>query len=265
MANPTPANRKQRSTHLRWVAIADMRVNPLAQRDLNTHRVDRIAAEFDPEEVGNPTVNYRDGHWYLIDGQHRIEAMKAMGWGDQQIQCWTYEGLTVEEEAEKFLRLNDVLVMDVFSRFKAAVTAGRSDAVEIDRVVRAQGCSISKDEIPGGIRAVGTVERVWRRSDSATLGRTVRIIRDAYGDPGFVAAVIEGIGHLCIRYNGDLEEQIAVDKLATAHGGVGGLLNAAEVTRRRTGNAKGLCVAAAAVDIINSGRGKKMLPSWWKS
>lgn len=266
MTNSTAtANRTQRDARLKWVPVADMRVSPQAQRDLKQYRVDRIAAEFDPEEVGNPTVNHRDGHWYVIDGQHRIEAMRQMGWGDQQIQCWTYDGLTEEQEAEKFLRLNDTLTVETFDRFKVAVRAGRADQTEIDRVVRAQQLCVSNQKVPGAIGSVATLERVWRRTDSPTLGRTLRIIRDAYGDPGLEAAVIDGIGYLCGRYNGELEETTAVTKLSAAHGGVGGLLNKAAVIRNQTGQAKGQCVAAAAVEIINSGKGGKKLPGWWKA
>lgn len=260
----TSASRTQRAARLKWIAVADMRVSPLAQREINQARVDRIAVDFDPEEVGNPTANLRDGHWYIIDGQHRIEAMKQMGWGDQQIQCWTYEGLSEPEEAERFLRLNDTLAVDRYARFKVGVTAGRDEACEINRIVLSNRLVVSRDALPGAVRAVGTLERVYRRSDSVTLGRTLRIIRDAYGDPGLEAAVIDGIGHVCARYNGDLDDTTAVTKLGNAHGGVNGLLGKAEVIRRQTGNAKGLCVAAAAVEIINAGKGGKKLPAWWK-
>jgi hypothetical protein len=49
------------------------------------------------------------------------------------------------------------------------------------------------------------------------------------------------------------------------HGGVNGLLGRAEQIRRQTGNPKNHCVAAAAVEAINRGRGGKKLPSWWAS
>lgn len=262
MTQNTPT-RATRDARLKWVAVADMRVSPLAQRDLKQYRVDRIAAEFDPEEVGNPTVNFRDGHWYVIDGQHRIEAMRQMGWGDQQIQCWTYDGLTEEQEAEKFLRLNDTLTVETFDRFKIAVRAGRSKQTEINRIVLAQNLCVSNQKVPGAIGSTRTLERVWERTDAPTLARTLRIVRDAYGDPGLEAAVIDGIGYVCGRYNGDLDETIAVAKLSSAHGGVGGLLNKAAVIRNQTGQTKGQCVAAAAVEIINSGKGGKKLPNWW--
>ncbi len=263
--NPNSTARTARHARLKWVAVADMRVSPLAQREINQARVDRIAASFDPEEVGNPTVNWRDGHWFVIDGQHRVEAMRQMGWGDQQIQCWTYEEMTEQEEAERFLRLNDTLAVDRFARFKVGVTAGRDEAIDIDRTVRAQNLVVSRDHVPGAVCAVGTLERVYRRADADVLGRTLRIIRDAYGDPGLEAAVIDGIGHLCARYNGDIDEAVAVTKLSNAHGGVNGLLGKAEIIRHKTGNAKGLCVGAAAVVIINAGKGGKKLAGWWTS
>jgi hypothetical protein len=263
-SNATSA-RTPRHARLKWVPVAEMRVSPMAQREINQARVDRIAADFDVEEVGNPTVNWREGHWYIIDGQHRIEAMRQMGWGDQQIQCWTYEGMSEQEEAERFLRLNDTLTVDRYARFKVGVTAGRDEAVDINRTVLTQGLVVSRDRIPGAVQAVGTLERVYRRSDAAVLGRALRVIRDAYGDPGLEAAVIDGIGYLCARYNGELDDTTAVTKLSNAHGGVNGLLGKAEVIRRLTGNSKGLCVAAAAVEIINSGKGGKKLPDWWKT
>lgn len=254
-----------RQARLRWVPIEKVRVSPIGQRELNTARVDRIAADFDPEQIGTPTVNLRDGHFYVIDGQHRIEALRQIGWGDQQIQCWTYEGLSEAEEAEAFLKLNDYLAVSAFDKFTKGVAAGRSDECEIDRIVRANGLVVSRDKVPGAVSAVGTLRRVYARSDSATLARTLRIVRDAYGEAGMRSDVIDGIGHLCQRYNGDLDDTKAVKTLNQAHGGVMGLINRAEQLRRQTGNYKSHCVAAAAVEFINRGKGGKKLPSWWKS
>lgn len=90
--------RNQREARLRWVPISLMRTSPVAQRELNQSRVDYIAANFDPEDLGTPTVSHRDGHFYVIDGQHRVEALKQIGWGDQQIQCWSYDGLNEEQK-----------------------------------------------------------------------------------------------------------------------------------------------------------------------
>lgn len=257
----------ERIARLRWVPLARVRVNPLAQREIVQARVDRLIAEFDPEQLGSPTVNERDAHFYVIDGQHRIEALKHwLGkWEDQQVQCWAYGGLTEEEEAEIFLKLNDTLAVNAFAKFRVGVQAGRAEEVDVDRIVRAQQLRVSMDHSDGAVSAVGTLMRVYRRADGETLARALGIIRDAYGDSGLEGIVIDGIGLLCQRYNGDLEDGRAVTRLSGSYGGVNGLLGKAENLRKQTGNPKAHCVAAAAVEIINAGRGGKKLPSWWKT
>ena len=257
-------NKIERSARLKWVPITLMRVSPMAQRELNTNRVGRIAAHLDIERIGVPTVSERGGHFYVIDGQHRIEALKEIGYGDQQVQCNVYTGLNEQDEAEMFLALNDVLAVDAFSKFRIGVQAGRAEECDIDRIVRAQGLRVSQDRSDGAVSAVGTLRRLYSRSDGKTLGRTLRIIRDAYGQAGLEAQVIDGIGLVCARYNGDLNDEQAILRLSSAMGGVGGLLNKAYVIQKSSGQPKAHCVAAAVVDTYNAGRGGKKLPSWWR-
>lgn len=262
----TSTTKVERQARLRWVSIEKMKVSPVAQRELRTARVDHLAANFDLEQLGTPTVNERDGWFYILDGQHRIETLKQIGWGDQSIQCWTYVGLTDQEMADKFDRLNDTLHVHAFDRFRVRVNAQRETECEIDRIVRAQGLVVSRDKVAGAISAVGMLNKVYSRSDGQTLGRALRIIRDAYGDAGLEAPVIDGVGYLCQRYNGQLDDREVVERLGNIHGGVNGLLGKAETIRKQTGSPKGQCVAAAAVETLNAGkRGKRLLPSWWAS
>lgn len=262
---------------LRWVPLGTMRISPVAQRDLKQSRVDYLAGTLNVEEIGNPEVNHRhhddcDSYYsgcpvYIMDGQHRIAALREWlgeGWEDQRIQCWVTEGLDEQEEAETFLRLADTLNVTAFDRFQIAITANRPVECDIQRQVLHENLVISRDEVPGAIAAVGTLKRVYERSDAATLGRALRIIRDAYGDAGLQSKVIDGVGHLCQRYNGTLEEEQAIEKLAKTRGGVHGLLQKAETLHLQTGQPKTHCVAAAAVEIINSGRGGNKLQSWFK-
>lgn len=261
------SNRKvERDARLRWVPLGRMRVSPLAQRDLNQARVDSIVANLDLEQIGTPTVNDRDHYFYIIDGSHRCEALRQYGFeDDDRVQCWTYTGLTEQEEAEKFLKLNDVLAVNALAKFRVGVQAERPTERHIDTIVRSVGLRVTGDRIEGGIRAVGTLRRVYDRHGPGILDRTLRIVRDAYGTPGLEAAVLDGIGYLCGRYNGSIDDTKAVKQLASVHGGVNGLLGAAERLRKDTGQPRGQCVAAAAVEIINRGRGGGKLPSWWKS
>lgn len=260
--------RTNRVSKILEIQLGKMAVSGRIQRDLKEYRVNHLLANFDLEDFGLPTLNRRDEVYYIIDGQHRIEALKRWlgdGWEIQRIPCKVYEGMSERDEADMFDRLNDTLRVGVFDKFKNRVTAGRETEVRIAEVVKSVGLVISRDSVPGAIGAVGTLVKVYTRSDGQTLAKSLRIIRDAFGDSGLEAAVIDGIGHLCQRYNGSLDEELTITRLSETRGGVKGLLGKAAVLKRQTGNSMPQCVAAATVDIINASRGGKKLPSWWKS
>ena len=259
----------ERTARLHWVPLGSLEPSPVAQRHkLNKARVNELCANLDLEQIGTPTVNSKGGRVYIIDGWHRIEALRQFGFhDDDKFPCWTYSDLTEEEEAERFLKLNNVLPVDAYSRFKVAVAAGRITESDIDRIVRAAGLRVTATSgSDNGIHAPGTLIRIYKSQGASVLNRAVRIVRDAYGGAGLEAIVIEGIAHVVFRYGSDIEDEFIVSKLANQRGpagGVNGLLNKANTTRLQTGQPRAQCVAAAAVDVINTGRGKK-ITSWFK-
>lgn len=260
----------RKNRELSFVQLSKMRISSLCQRELRQPWVDELVTNFDIDKLGNPEVSHRDGYYYIMDGQHRVEAVKAWlgkGWEDQHIQCWVAEGLSETDEAEIFLSLNKRLNVDSFEKFKVAVRAGRHDECAIYKIVESEKLVVSKQQVPGAVRAVGTLQKVYRRNGPEVLRRSLRIARDAYGDPGLDSQVLDGFGLLCHRYNGILDEKSSIQSLSNAHGGVNGLLGMAEQLRQKTGNSKSHCVAASAVVIINRNRkgGMKKLPDWWKS
>ena len=124
------------------------------------------------------------------------------------------QGLTVEQEADLFLELNDSTNVNAWWKFQNAVSANRVAEAEVNRVVLTNQLVVSREDVDNGIGCVSTLMKIYRRSDSIILGRTLRIARDAYGKPAMEASVIDGLGMLCQRYNGQLPEELAVAKLA---------------------------------------------------
>ena len=182
------------------VPLSKMTVSGRIQRDLKPSRVAHLVSVFDLDDFGLPVVNLREGKYYIIDGQHRIEALKEWlgnGWEEQKVECRVYEGLSESEEADMFDRLNDVLAVRAFDRFKNRVIAQRDVELRIYRIVESESLCISRDKVPGAIGAVDTLRKVYMRSDGDTLARTLRIIRDPFGNAGFEAQIIDGIGRLC--------------------------------------------------------------------
>jgi hypothetical protein len=261
--------RRPVSTHphkIQEIALGNMTKAPLAQREFRAAWADYMKANFDIDAFGVPILSWREGKYYIIDGQHRIEALKAFlgaGWEIQKIECLVYQGLDLQAEAKLFLYYNHTRHVPIYEKFQKALTAKLPDETAVDQIVHDESLVISTE--PGGISAVGTLLRVYRRSDHEVLSKVLRTIRDAFGDAGFESVVMDGLGHLYQRYNGALEERLVIDRLANTRGGVKGLLGRADTLRLQTRNSRAHCVAAAVIDIMNATRaGGKRLPSWWK-
>ena len=112
------------------VPLENMRVSPNAQRTLRPARVmELLEMPFDLELLGYPVLNLRESAYWIIDGQHRIEALKRFlvptPWQTQAIECRVYTGQTEQWEADMFDRLNNNLHVNAFDTFKIRVTAKR--------------------------------------------------------------------------------------------------------------------------------------------
>ena len=70
------------------VSSRDLEIPDAYQRKLNTERVAKIVAGFNERIANEPKVSFRDGHYYVFDGQHTIVARKHMnGNNDLPILC----------------------------------------------------------------------------------------------------------------------------------------------------------------------------------
>ncbi len=259
------SSRLNRKARLEWVPLGQMKINLQAQGDRKQHRVDFLVNHMIEEELGAFTVSLRNETYFVVDGQHRREALMERigdGWEDFEVQCWTYFDLTEAEEAEKYLLLADHPSKRLDEKFAVALTAGRPDELDINRIVQANGQNISRDR-NRGITSIGKLQKVYGL-DPATLGMDVRIVDQAWGTAGFDADIILGIGHFCHRYNGRIDEPRAIKKFGNVRQGHRGLLEKARLIREQLGKPLYQCVAAAATDVYNKGPGGK-LPGWWAS
>ena len=52
------------------------------QRNFNVNRAKKIAEEFDERIANEPKVSFRDGRYFVFDGQHTVAARKFLNGGD---------------------------------------------------------------------------------------------------------------------------------------------------------------------------------------
>lgn len=262
----------RKPSKIRPVPIAQMRIPPalVTQREFRKAHGDRIAAELDLNKLGYPIINHRDGNYWVVDGQHRVYALRQNGFEKDVLDCEVYEDMTDAEMAEIFLGRDDRKPIPLYDKFHVACTAGRKRERDIQRAVEANGQKISRNnQKDGGISAVGAIGDVYDRSGDVVLGQVIRTVNLGFGgDPlGFDRSIIEGLGLVFNRYNGKTNEKQLGSRLSELRHGARELLRKAEAIRERTGNQKKQCVAAATVDIYNKGlapRDTHRLPAWWK-
>ena len=86
------------------VSSRDLEIPDAYQRKLNTERVAKIVAGFNERIANEPKVSFRDGHYYVFDGQHTIVARKHMnGNNDLPILCKVYYGTRTQSQ-RRFIR-----------------------------------------------------------------------------------------------------------------------------------------------------------------
>ena len=73
------------------------------QRGVQRKRVELIAADFNEYVANEPKISFRNGKYYVVDGQHTIEARILRNGGRAlPILCKVYTGMTMQQEALLF-------------------------------------------------------------------------------------------------------------------------------------------------------------------
>lgn len=93
------SGRKQLNTSL-------LRSNQPYQRPVQEADVMRIVNNFNPLMLDDIIVSFRDGMYYIVDGQHRTSALKRIHHGDCMVWCKVLSNLSYTEEAELYNRFN---------------------------------------------------------------------------------------------------------------------------------------------------------------
>ena len=98
----------------------------LYQRGVERKRVELIARDFNEYIVNEPKVSFRNGRYYVMDGQHTIEGCILLNGGeDRPILCKVYTGLTMEQEALLFAEQNGhAAPLSAGIRLRAKVVGG---------------------------------------------------------------------------------------------------------------------------------------------
>ena len=146
------------------------------QRPTHPAQVAGIVKYFDEARLGTLTVSLRDGVYYLIDGSHRISALRTLGY--THASCEVLVGLTNQQESNYFRKQNKgKRLLTPFDFFNAGLIAKDEKCLNINDTVKANGFQISKAHTDfRNIAAINTLFEIYESYGLRVLDDTLRII-----------------------------------------------------------------------------------------
>jgi len=175
---------KQKLTkqQIKLIALSDMEPESGYQRATSLAQVESIAGKFDETKLGTLTVSYRDGKFHLVDGAHRSQALRKLGYS--HAPCIVLTGLTFEQEAEYFRSQNaDKRMIKPMEFFNAGLVSGDEQCVKIYRIMRSNGFNVgygNKDFFK--IAAVQTLFTIADEYGYETLDETLCLLASTWSE-----------------------------------------------------------------------------------
>lgn len=232
------------------------------QRPVNMKEVDRLIREWDDRLLEPVIVSFRDAKFYVVDGQHRIAAMRKMNGGNGvMVSCKVYDGLTYEQEADLCYKLDKAKKRLSLSQSTnvLAESGGDAEIKEIQRLAGKAGfvwALNKKRGKTGEIVATRALVNAYRLLGGQAFSRMLSLLWGAWeGDPrSLTASVLSGMALFVKTYETEIKDSTFISKLSKA--------DPDEISRRGRAdfstNNTALRFARVILEKYNGQRGKKL-------
>lgn len=249
------------------INIDKLKIDPKVQRLLDVRKISKMAAKgFDPVKLGVIVVCRRNnGDVYISDGQHRVAFAASEGY-DEPLMCEVHHGLTLAQEADLFLGLNDQSNPTALTKFLVSVVRGDDDSTGIDSIVHSHGWEVAAGA--SGIAAIDTVEWIYRsvglagESGADILDQVLTVITRAWGYDvkGVHASILKGTAQLYLRFGSSVDSEKLIVELQK-HSPVE-LLGKARQLQAAQGGTLPAAYAKVLVGLHNNRKRTHLLPEW---
>lgn len=158
------------------------------QRPFTSPRAKEIARNFDERIANEPKVSYRNGKYYVFDGQHTVGARVILSDDkDILIKCKVYYGMDEEEEALLFAQQNGISApLSAGARMRAQIFGSDTDAAAFYEANRSIGLVLDYDHNRGRDRigCIKTAFNAYKRIGEERYTEAMKTLKAAWnGDP----------------------------------------------------------------------------------
>lgn len=155
------------------------------QRDFDEEKVNHIVDNFNERIANEPKLSYRDGKYYVFDGQHTIEARKQRNNGkDLYIVCKVFYDMTEEEEALLFAEQTGFSSKPTPGvTLRAKILGCDGDSIAFVRATNAVGLQPSYSGVCGlnRLRCINTAKKAYHRVGETHYVEAMKLIIEAWG------------------------------------------------------------------------------------
>lgn len=159
------------------VPISLMRIDDSYQR-LVQNNIKKLMRNWNDEECQSLLVSYRDGYFYIMDGQHRFVVANVKN--ISHLVCEIYTGLSREQEAERFAKQNDNITrLTTYDTFKANLVYKEKVDCSIKKVCDKYNISVEKSNRAKNLKSVSSARTIVRNNGEKALEWILSVISDA--------------------------------------------------------------------------------------
>lgn len=254
---------EQKNSEVRTINTANMRVDLTYQQVLQVKRVERIVNNFDRKIVNRPKVSFRDGVFWIFNGQHTVAALKIIDGGgkDIDIECEVFYGLTQAEEARLFvLQEGEHQPVKIGAKTRALYNTGDAEAVDFVHAIEEVGLSVDFDSSNSTkhntVNCISTLLTAKKHLPRDQFVSMLSLIRDTWG--GSPSSLRKEIVGAMAKFYGVYHDDISRKVFISALGKVDPLRIIREGTLIGTHSAT--TYARIIAGIYNKGRSANRLP-----
>ena len=237
------------------------------QRIVSDTIVQRLIQNWDPRFLDPIVVSYRDGKYYVIDGQHRVVAIQRMHPDeDVKVRCIVHTGLTYADEAELFYKLDQCKKKLSYSQSVNALLESGANAElnDIAKRMNANGFQFATGAGTYGdnmVRATRAMIEAYRLLGPDSFSRMLFLLRDTWhgASDSLYSIMLSGMALFLKTY----ETQISDKNFAMRMGNVSPLAIVRKAQADYSTNRNALRGARVLLEFYNKGLrgGRKLNPT----
>ena len=249
---------------IRKLPASTLAIDHSYQRDTTKAHYRRIARDLDFDSLGIFVVSARgDGSFVVVDGQHRLMALREQQVDEWEVLCRVYSDLNREQEASLYRTLNRTRKTSAWDDFKAGLVEGDKDCLAIKRIAHRTGWKVCNQVGDNKVCCISTLRTIFAKKGGAlALEHSLQDARAAWGGSpiGVEKTVLQGLSVVHSTYDGALDRPALVQKLSKIKGGPAGILGTARQLKEiRPESLFRLC-SWVIVQNYNKGRRQSQLP-----